>query len=126
MDKKNKRILIIEDDKFLRKIIKKKLLNEDYDVIEGIDGEEGLRLAQEKKPDLILLDLVLPSMDGFEVLSKLRKDKKTSKTPVFIFSNLNERENIKKGLKMGADDYLIKSNLNPEDIIVRIEKLFSK
>lgn len=116
-----KKILIIEDDKFLRKIIAKKLTQEEYEIFEAVDGEEGINLAKEKNPDLILLDLVLPSMDGFTVLYNLKKDKKSSKIPVIILSNLGQTEEINKGLKLGAVDYLIKAHLTPGEIVERIE-----
>jgi DNA-binding response OmpR family regulator len=95
-------------------------------VIEAIDGEDGLRLAKIEKVDLVLLDLVLPEMDGFEVLVKLKKNSATSKIPVIILSNLGEEEKIEKGLKIGASDYLVKSDLNPGDIVKRIESIFDK
>ena len=116
-----KKILIIEDDKFLRKVINKKLLKEKYEVVEAVDGEQGLKAVKEKKPELVLLDLVLPEMDGFEVLAKIKKDPTISKTPVIILSNLGERDEVKKGLESGADDYLIKAHFNPGEIINRIE-----
>ena len=116
-----KKILLIEDDEFLRKVIIKKLKKEDYIILEAIDGEKGLRLAKEEDPDLILLDLVLPEMTGFEVLAELKRDKKLTKIPIVILSNIGEEEDIKKGLKMGAKDYLIKANFTLEEIIQRIE-----
>jgi len=116
-----KKILIIEDDKFLRKIITQKLAKEGYDIFEAIGGEEGIKSAKEKKPDLILLDLILPEIDGFEVLARLKKDPELSKTPVIVLSNLGAREDVEKGLKMGAVDYLIKAHFTLEEIIDRIE-----
>ena len=121
-----KKILVIEDDKFLRKVIKKKLLKEEYTVIEAIDGEAGIRALKTEKPDLILLDLVLPEIDGFEVLAKIKKNPTTSKIPVIILSNLGQREDVQKGLELGAVDYLIKSHFNPGEIITRIERALSK
>jgi len=122
----SKKILVIEDDKFLRKVIKKKLLKEEYIVTEAIDGEAGLRMLKTDKPDLILLDLVLPEIDGFGVLARIKKDPILSKIPVIILSNLGQREDVQKALDLGADDYLIKSNFNPGEIVTRIELVFSK
>jgi len=116
-----KKILIIEDDKFLLKVIKKKLLIENYTVIEAMDGEQGIKSVKREKPDLILLDLILPGIDGFEVLTKIKKDKELSKIPVIILSNLGEKEDINKGLKMGAIDYLIKAHFTPGEIVGKIE-----
>ena len=122
----SKKILVIEDDKFLLKIIKKKLSTEDYQLIQAMNGEEGLRAAREEKPDLILLDLVLPEMDGFEVLKRLKDNPTCSNVPVIILSNLGEKEKINKGLKLGAADYLVKSDLNPGEIVNRIKLVLEK
>lgn len=118
-----KKILVIEDNKFIRKVIKNKFSGENYNVVEAIDGERGIMMAREEQPDIILLDLVLPEIDGFEILQKLKKESKTSKIPVIILSNLGEKENVKKGLELGAVDYLIKANFNPNDILERVEKI---
>jgi DNA-binding response OmpR family regulator len=118
-----KKILIIEDDKFLRKVIKRKFTGKSYNVVEAIDGEKGIIIARDEKPDIILLDLVLPEIDGFEVLQRLKQDPETKKIPVIVLSNLGEEENVEKGLKMGAADYLIKSNLDPSEIFERVEKI---
>lgn len=121
-----KKILVIEDDKFLRKVINKKLSREKYQVIEAVDGEQGLRAVKEKKPDLVLLDLVLPGVDGFEVLARMKKNPGLAKIPVIILSNLGGRDEIKKGLEMGAKDYLIKAHFNPGEIVLRIEFALSR
>jgi len=117
-----KKILIIEDDPFLREMITKKLGSEKYKPILAIDGEEGLKKTKEEKPDLILLDLILPGIDGYEVLKKIKSDKKTSSIPVVILSNLGQREEIEKGKKMGATDFLVKAHFTPNDIVERIKK----
>jgi len=121
-----KKILIIEDDKLLRKVIGKKLVMENYKVVEAMDGEEGLKFSESEQPDLILLDLVLPEIDGFEVLARLKKNPNTLKIPVIILSNLGDEEKVEKGLKLGAVDYLIKAQLNPGDIINKIKKVLNK
>jgi len=114
-------ILIIEDDKFLRELITRKLLNEAYEVSEAVDGEEGIKKIKEEKPDLILLDLILPGIDGFEVLSKMREDPALAQIPVIILSNLGQKDDVEKGLKMGAVDYLIKAHFTPGEIIEKIK-----
>lgn len=115
-----KKILIVEDDKFLRELIVRKLLKEGFDIAEAVDGEEGIKKAKEEKPDLVLLDLILPGADGFEVLSKIKEDPTTAPTPVIILSNLGQKEDIERGLKMGAVDYLIKAHFTPGEIIDKI------
>ncbi len=121
-----KKILIIEDDIFLRKVISKKLLKEGYETIEAVDGEKGLESAKEEKPDLILLDLVLPEMTGFEVLGKIKKDPLISKIPVIILSNLGEKKDIEEGLGLGAADYLVKAHFNPGEIVDKIESILAR
>jgi len=116
-----KKILVIEDDKFLRKVINKKLSREGYEVIEAVDGEKGLKAIKEEKPDLILLDIILPEMDGFEVLAEIKEDPVLSQIPVIILSNLGEKKEVEKGLKMGAKDYLIKAHFTPGEIMDKIE-----
>ena len=116
-----KTILIIEDDKFLRDLITKKLIKEGFNISEAIDGEEGLRKIKEKKPDLVLLDLILPGIDGFDILSKMKSDPESSSIPVVILSNLGQREEVEKGLKLGAIDYLIKAYFTPGEIIEKVK-----
>jgi len=118
-----KRILIIEDDKFLRQLIAQKLLKEGYDVLEAVDGEEGLKKIKEEKPDLILLDLILPGIDGFEVLSQMNKEDLISQIPVIILSNLGQKEDVERGLNLGATDYLIKAHFTPGEIIEKIKNI---
>ena len=115
------KILIIEDDKFLRGLIAQKLKAEGYEVIEAAEGREGLEKVKKEKPNLVLLDLVLPGIDGFEVLKKIKEDPSTSFLPVIILSNLGQKESVEKGLKMGAVDYLIKAHFTPTEIIEKVK-----
>jgi DNA-binding response OmpR family regulator len=118
-----KKILIIEDDKFLRELIAQKLTKEGYESSEAIDGEEGIKKIKEEKPSLILLDLILPGIDGFEVLSQMKEDPAVSSIPVIILSNLGQKEDIERGLKLGAADYLIKAHFTPGEIIEKIKNI---
>ncbi len=122
MAKKNRKILIIEDDVFLSELMSKKLINEGYKIIKAVDGEEGLIKANKENPDLILLDLILPGIDGFKVLAQLKEDTKTSSIPVIILSNLGQREDVEKGFELGAEDYLIKAHFTPDEIVERIRE----
>ena len=115
------KILVVEDDKFLRELISRKLSGEGFEVSEAIDGEEGIKKIKEEKPALVLLDLILPGVDGFEVLSKIREDPNMAQTPVIVLSNLGQREEIEKGLKLGAIDYLIKAHFTPGKIVEKIK-----
>jgi len=116
-----KTILIIEDDKFLRELIARKLLEEDYEISEAIDGEEGIKKIKEEKPDLVLLDLILPGIDGFEVLLRMKEDPILAQIPVIILSNLGQKDDVERGLKLGAVDYLIKAHFTPGEIIEKIK-----
>jgi CheY-like chemotaxis protein len=118
-----KKILIVEDNQFLRELIGQKLVNEKYTIIEAENGEEALKKIKKEKPDLILLDLILPGIDGFEVLSQIKIDPVLAKIPVIILSNLGQKDDIEKGLKIGANDYLIKAHFTPEGVIGKIKKI---
>lgn len=119
-------ILIIEDDKFLRELMSKKLISEGFKIDEAIDGEEGLKKLQEIKPDLILLDLILPGLDGFEVLQRIKDDPGTASIPVLILSNLGQKDEIEKGLSLGAIDFLVKAHFTPEEIVQKIKQILEK
>jgi DNA-binding response OmpR family regulator len=118
-----RKILIVEDDKFLRELIVKKLSNEGYDVLEAVDGEQGLLQIKEGHPELVLLDLILPGIDGFEVLTQKREDPFTASIPVVILSNLGQKEDVDKGLSLGAVDYLIKAHFTPGEIIEKVRNI---
>lgn len=92
----------------------------------ALDGEKGLKLALSKEPDLILLDLILPGINGFEVLKVLKKDEAAKKIPVILLTNLSQKEDIEQGLALGADDYLIKTNFMPSEIVEKVRKFLGK
>jgi len=116
-----KRILIVEDDKFLRELIVGKLEGEGYEVLVAVDGLEGVKSIQEQKPSLVLLDLMLPNMDGFEVLQKIKDDPTISSMPVIILSNLGQREDVERGLSLGAVDFMIKAHFTPNEVIEKVK-----
>ena len=118
-------MLIIEDDKFLRELISQKLGKEGYEIVEAVDGEEGIKSVEKEEPDLILLDLILPGIDGFEVLARL-KGSSGSSAPVVILSNLGAKDDIDRGLKMGAEDYLIKAHFTPTEIINKVKNILKE
>jgi len=117
------KILVVEDDKFLRELISRKLSDEGFDITQAVDGEDGIEKIKEVKPDLVLLDLILPSIDGFEVLSRIKEDPSVASIPVIILSNLGQKEEIEKGLSLGAVDFLIKAHFTPGEIIDKIKTL---
>ncbi|MBI4359440.1 MAG: response regulator [Candidatus Nealsonbacteria bacterium] len=118
-----KKILIIEDDRFLRELMSKKLTGEGYQISGATDGEEGIRSVKSEKPDLVLLDLILPGIDGFEVLTRIKQDIEIAATPVIVLSNLGQKEDIERGLKLGAVDYLIKAHFTPGEIVEKISAI---
>lgn len=116
-----KKILLIEDDPFLRNLMMIKLQKEGFNVSEAFDGEDGLAKASKIKPALVLLDLILPGIDGFEVLRQLKSNPALNSIPVIILSNLGSRTDIEKGVKMGAYDFMIKAHFTPEEIVEKIK-----
>lgn len=118
------KVLIIEDDKFLSELISTKLDKEGFTVILALDGETGLKKALEEKPQIILLDIMLPGIDGFEVLEKLKKSGgAAAEIPVIILSNFGQEEKVEKGLALGAKDYLVKANFTTGEIVDKIKKI---
>ncbi len=118
-----RKILIIEDDEMLRGLITQKLSREGYKVTCAIDGESGLKAVKDEMPDLVLLDILLPGLDGFEVLRKIKQDTSLAHTPVVILSNLWQKEDIEKGLALGAADYLVKINFSSGEIMEKIKAI---
>jgi len=116
-----KTILFIEDESALQKTFGEILKQEGYEMISALDGEIGLRLAKTKKPDLILLDLILPKIHGFEVLKKLKEDKETKDIPVIVLTNLEKIEDVDKVLELGATTYLVKAQYSLEEVVEKIK-----
>jgi DNA-binding response OmpR family regulator len=122
-----KKILLVEDDPFLIDIYQKKLNDSGFKVEVAKDGEKALEILKEKNFDLMLLDIVLPKIDGWKILEEIREMKKEKKDlekmKIVIWSNLGEKEDVKKGLSLGATSYLIKANFTPSEVVREIEKL---
>jgi DNA-binding response OmpR family regulator len=118
----NKTILVIEDDLFLMGMYKTKLELEGYKVLTAEDGEKGLKLAATKSVDLVLLDVVVPKIDGFEVLKRLRQGNQPQTMPIILLTNLAQREEVEKGLALGATDYMIKVHFVPSEVVTKIKK----
>ena len=117
------KILIIEDDKFVRELIFQKLTEEKFEVVAAKDGEEGVEKTESEKPDLVLLDLILPGVDGFEVLSRIRRNPLTEKVPIVVLSNLGDKGDVDRGIKLGANDYLIKAHFTPKEIVEKVRNI---
>lgn len=122
------KVLLVEDDAFLREICSKKLVKEGFSVYEALDGEQALNGLVQAEPDIILLDIILPAIDGFQILHQIRSNSnpKVAKAPVIMLSNLGQDDDIKKAMEMGANDYLVKAHFTTEEIAQKIKKILGK
>ena len=118
-----KKIIVVEDEDVLVKALSIELLGAGFEVSSALDGEAGLALIQKEKPDLVLLDLTMPKLPGFEVLKKLKEEASTKHIPVVILSNLGQDEDKKKGLELGAVDYFVKSSTDLSLLTEKIKKI---
>lgn len=118
-----KKILLIEDDTFITDIYITKLKESGFEVILASDGEEALTKARENNPDLVLLDIVLPQLTGFEILKEMREFEHLNSVPIIILSNLGQKKEIEKGFKLGATKYLIKAHFTPSEVIEEIKDI---
>ncbi|MCD4694069.1 response regulator [bacterium] len=126
MNNKDIKILLVEDDSFLLSMYSTKFEMENFKVVIAEDGEKGWKLASKENPDIILLDIKLPKMDGFEVLKKLKSNKDTLNIPVILLTNLSQKEDKDKGEELGADDYLVKAHFMPSEVVSKIKELVEK
>jgi len=117
---KTKKILLIEDDQFLSSLLKNRLTREGVEVIHAADGESALAVLKTTKPDLILLDIILPKKSGFEVMEEIRQDPQLENAPVIIISNLGQPEDVQKGQELGAVEYFIKAKTSIDDLIQNV------
>ena len=118
------KILLIEDEALLLQMFEKKLKLEGFQVETALRGQTGLEKAKSLQPDLILLDILMPGMDGFEVMEKLKSDPETKKIPVVFLTNLSRDEgDISKGLEVGAIAYLVKAHYTPSQVVVKLKEL---
>lgn len=118
-----KKILIVEDDTFLKGLSATKLGKDGFEVLTAGNAEEAEKIIKENMPDFVLLDLVLPGTDGFEILKKIRENPKMANTPVIIFSNLAEDKDIVKAKELGANDFMIKSNFTLDELSDKIKQI---
>lgn len=119
----NPLILLVEDDKFLRNIIAQKLGQAGFRVEEAVDGKDALQKVGAVSPKLILLDLLLPEIDGFIVLKRLQENNDLKKIPVIVLSNLGQDEDMRKAKELGAKDYMVKAYFTPTEVIERVQKI---
>ncbi len=122
----NQKILVVEDDQIMAGLLTEKLAKAGMEVLYATDGESCFKELEKTIPDVILLDLILPGTSGFDVLKKIKSDNRTKTASVIILSNLGSREEIQKGLALGADAYLIKANVLIDEIIEKIQEVLQK
>ena len=115
------KVLIVEDEEALRKVLQEKMENAGFETFAAKDGAEAWDMAKSKNPDIILLDLILPKHNGFDVLFTLKQDPELKKIPVIVVSNLSEDENLKKALAMGAEDYFVKAQHPINEIVDKVK-----
>lgn len=121
-----KKILFIEDEATLQETLGSVLKQTGYEVINALNGETGLRLAKSEKPDLILLDLIMPKLNGFEVLKRLADDGETKDIPVIVLTNMEEMKDINKAIELGAKTYLVKTEYDLEEVISKVKKVLGE
>jgi DNA-binding response OmpR family regulator len=122
MEAQGKRVLLVEDDRFLRRVHEVGLRKHGFTVLTAVDGEAGLEVARAEHPDLILLDMVMPKLQGFEVLRMLKAEAATASIPVIVLSSLGGQGDVQAALDCGAASYLIKSNLGAQELVLKIEQ----
>ncbi|HLD21465.1 MAG TPA: response regulator [Patescibacteria group bacterium] len=118
-----KTILLVEDDEMLHTMYTQKFTKEGYTVKSAFNGAEGIELAEQTKPAVILLDIIMPKMDGFVALKKLKKNEVTKDIPVILLTNLGQEEDIRKGKELGATDYFIKANHTPQEVVEKVKEI---
>ena len=119
-------ILIIEDDHFLSSLLKARLEKEGFTVYHAADGEEGLNLIKQVNPNLVLMDLILPKLSGFEILETISVDPQFNRIPVIVLTNLAQESDVEKTKSLGAVDYFVKVKISIDEIIDKVEGVMNK
>lgn len=120
------KVLIVEDDRFLLKILTMKFAAEGFEVASASDGEAGLKQLVSDPPDLLVLDLILPKMNGFEVLTEMKTNTTTKDIPVIVLSNLGQEEDIRRANELGAQEFLVKSNLSIMEVVGKVKEAYAR
>lgn len=122
----SKKVLIVEDEAIILDLLQKKLTKEGYETLIARDGDEGLAVMRKNKPDIVLLDIIMPKMGGFEVMAEMQKDEELKQIPIIVISNSGQPVEIDKAQSLGAKDWLVKAEFNPQEVIDKIEKQIGK
>ncbi|MDD5144584.1 MAG: response regulator [Candidatus Pacebacteria bacterium] len=118
----NNKILLIEDEEIMLDLLQRKLAQEGYDISVARNGEEGLDMMKEFIPDLVLLDIIMPKKGGYEVMEEMSRDESLNKIPIIIISNSGQPVEIDRAQKLGAKDWLVKTDFNPQEVIAKVRK----
>ncbi len=118
-----KRLLVIEDDRVLQAALKDFLVAENFEVSCALDGEEGITAAISQKPDLILLDIILPKKDGYSVIKEVRANEATKRIPIVLLTNLGSLNDVEKALELGATTYLVKADYKLEEVVAKVKEI---
>lgn len=121
-----KTVLLVEDEPLLANLLEQRIKKEGFNVIVNRDGEEALKTLHEKKPDLILLDVILPKISGFELMEALRADPQLERAPIIIISNLGQESDIEKGQSLGAIQYFVKAKVSIEELVQNVKMFLEK
>jgi len=121
----NKKILWVEDDVFLSDIVARKMSTVNAQLLHAVDGSQTFKILESETPDLIVLDILLPGMSGYEILEKIKQEEKLKNIPVIILSNFGQKSEVDKGISLGANKYLIKATLTLDEILLEIGKILS-
>jgi len=126
MEKIEKTVLIVEDDPSLREMLKKKFEEKGYRVEEAENGEKAIEKAKEIVPNIILLDVILPKKDGYEVIREIRADKSVSNMPILLLTNLESSADVDKALRLGVTNYLVKSDYTLEEVVEKVREMLER
>jgi len=121
-----KKILLVEDEELIYSLLEKKLTQAGYEVTVATNGEEGLKKIKEVSPDLILLDIIMPQKDGFSVMEEIRKDKELQRIPIIVISNSGQPVELNRAKELGAKDWIIKTDFDPQEIIEKVKKYLNE
>lgn len=121
----SKKILLVEDDVFMLEILSEKLKKSGFDVSIAKDGEDCMKILESLRPDIILLDILMPKIDGFEVLRIMKTKNELSNIPIVVLSNLGQKEEIQRAMDLGARDYIVKANFTTREIVEKINSVLS-
>ncbi len=127
MDEKKKvKVLIIEDDSYISDMYKIKFDSENFETTVAEDGIKGIKEIERQKPDIVLLDIVMPKVDGFSVLKMIKKNENSKDIPVVMLTNLGQKENVERGFELGATSYIIKAHFTPSEVVKKVKEILEK